>query len=117
VAHVSDLDIKNDSKGLRAGAWWEQTGTLLSAMAMRSFLKEQEDTPPGLGKRTLEPYFMAVVRESSRGHEDSTMPQRSTRRQRDPPTLIPFGQTSDRPVMVESSPDQEPDQGVPPFTR
>jgi hypothetical protein len=86
-------------------------------MAMRSFLKEQEDIPPGLGKRTLEPHFMAVVRKSSKGHDDSAVTQRAPR-SKDPPILIPFGQTSDRPVVVESSPDQEPlGQGAPQFTR
>jgi hypothetical protein len=108
----------------RYAAWIEEyylkldyTGTLLSAMAMRSFLKEQEDTPPGLGKRTLEPHFMAVVRESSKGRDDSVAPQRAPRR-RDPPVLTPFGQTADRPVVVEDPTDQEPKgHGAPQFTR
>jgi hypothetical protein len=91
-------------------------------MAMRSFLGDQEDVPPGLGRKTLEPYFMAVVRESSaRGarSEGLSAPQRTTvRGDREPPNLAPFGLSSAKPVVVESSPDQEgEEQGPPQFTR
>jgi hypothetical protein len=96
---------------------------LLSAMAMTSFLKEQEDTPPGLSRRTLEAYFMAVVRETAATAtrpEELVVPQRpNVRRDREPPKLVPYGRSSEQPVIVGSSPDQDQseEQGPPQVTR
>jgi hypothetical protein len=83
-------------------------------MAMRAFLRDQEETPAGLGKRTLEPYFMTVVRETSRSRGYSARPPARA----EPPVLAPFGATAARPVVVEDVPEsQTAVKGPPQVTR